>query len=314
MPKRKYADIKFSDQKLSIVSQAVGIVNEYRAQGYDLTLRQVYYQFVARDLLPADWADEETGSTNNQRSYKKLGDIISDARMAGLMDWEAIVDRTREMGGNTHWRDPATIIKAVSEQYMIDKWEGQRYRPEVWVEKDALEGVVATVCRRLDVAYFSCRGYTSMTSIWENAQRIKQTARDGVIPVILHLGDHDPSGIDMSRDIADRVTLFMDGAGKSLIFKRLALNMKQVEEYGPPENPAKSTDSRYKGYVEKFGDHSWELDALDPNTISQLISKAVAKYRDDAIWKDRARREADERELLKATSDRWDEVVALVDQ
>jgi hypothetical protein len=312
VPNIKYANINLADWKMEIVERAISIVDEYRGQGYDLTLRQVYYQFVARDWLPPRWADPNTGSTNNVRSYKNLGCILADARMAGVMDWESMVDRTREMSGNTHWSSPDSIIRAVAAQYAIDKWAGQKYRPEVWVEKDALEGVIGTVAKRLDIPYFSCRGYTSLTSIWENAQRIKGIAEGGQIPVVLHLGDHDPSGIDMSRDIFDRVRTFMDGHGETLEFRRLALNMDQVRQYAPPENPAKSTDSRYRGYVDEHGEHSWELDALDPNVISALISDAVKKFRDNKKFNAMKAREDEEKSLLQNVSDRWDDVAEFV--
>src|SRR5436190_19129181 len=97
------------------------LIATYSAQGYSLTLRQLYYQFVSRDWLPAEWADPNTGSTNNQKSYDKLGIIVGDGRMAGLIDWNAIEDRTRNIDGNTHWTSPASIIRAVANQYQIDK-------------------------------------------------------------------------------------------------------------------------------------------------------------------------------------------------
>jgi hypothetical protein len=93
----KYQEIKLPDWKLKMVEQANEIIEEYADQGYTLTLRQLYYQFVSRDILPAHWANAETGSTNNERSYKNLGTLISDARLGGLISWEAIVDRTREL-------------------------------------------------------------------------------------------------------------------------------------------------------------------------------------------------------------------------
>lgn len=313
MPKIKYESINFSQRSLKIIQQAESIVIDYKAKGYDLTLRQVYYQFVSRDWLPQEWADPQTGSTNNQRSYKKLGDIISDARMAGLIDWEALVDRTREMGGNSHWSSPESVIYSVSQWYAIDKWKGQPIRPEVWVEKDALEGIVSQICRRLDIPFFSCRGYCSMTSIWDNAQRLRAIAEEGGTPYILHLGDHDPSGIDMSRDIVERSRLFMNGHGDKLKFKRLALNKDQVEQYNPPENPAKSTDSRYADYVREHGESSWELDALDPAVITEIIRDAVDPLRDDKLYGQREKQERHEKRLLQRTSDRWDEVVELVE-
>lgn len=319
MPEIRYKDIRFSPLKLELIQKAIRIVTEYEAQGYDLTLRQVYYQFVARDWLPAEWADPITGSTNNQKSYGKLGDLLGDARMAGYMDWNSMVDRTRSMSGNTHWESPAAIINAVANQYRRDKWANQPHRPECWVEKDAMEGVVGRVCKRLDIPYFSCRGYTSLTSIWENAQRLKKIAATGAVPIILHLGDHDPSGIDMSRDIEDRVRLFMGGddedetdRGDALHFERIALNMDQVKEFNPPENPAKATDSRFKSYVDLYGDKCWELDALDPKTMDDLISRAVKKHRIDKFYKVESDKEATERNLLSGCSMYWPDVADFI--
>lgn len=313
MPRICYQDQTFSDWKMSLINTANEIVEEYTEKGYRLTLRQLYYQFVARDLLPERWADPATGSTNNQRAYNNLGTLIGDARMAGEIDWTSIEDRTRERDGNTHWRSPEAIIKAVSEQYKIDKWEGQLNRPEVWVEKDALEGVIDPVCRRLDIPFFSCRGYTSMTSMWENAQYLKGLAKKGAVPVILHLGDHDPSGIDMSRDIEERVRQFMDGMGGKLVFKRIALNRDQIDTYHPPENPAKSTDSRFKDYQKIHGDSSWELDALDPEVIDALITSEVNKLKNATKYKHMEAKEETERGLLEQASGRWAEVKDLLE-
>lgn len=176
-----------------------------------------------------------------------------------------------------------------------------------------MEGVVGKVCERLDIPYFSCRGYTSMTAMWENAQRLKRLAERDIIPVILHLGDHDPSGIDMSRDIQERVEMFMDGYGDKLEFHRLALNKPQIIMYNPPENPAKSTDTRYQTYVDEHGDKSWELDALDPSVIDGIIDAAVAPYRNDKQFKKIVKREQTEKDLLQKTSDRWGEVVDLLE-
>jgi hypothetical protein len=232
MPKIKYQDLAIlrNPAKLAVVKQANAIIAEYQAQGFDLTLRQLYYQFVARDLIP-----------NRLQEYKRLGDIINDARLAGLIDWLAIVDRTRNLKDLAHWNDPPEIVDAVAEQFRIDKWRTQPYRVEVWIEKDALVGVIEGVCQDLDVPFFSCRGYTSQSEMWSAAQRLRKHAKGDQTPVILHFGDHDPSGCDMTRDIQDRLRMFI---GKHLEVRRLALNMPQVDEYNPPPNPAKISDSR----------------------------------------------------------------------
>jgi len=230
--------------------------------------------------------------------------------MGGLIDWNAIEDRTREVDGNSHWDSPADIIASSAQCFLLDKWDNQPNRVEVWVEKDALEGVVGKVSRRLDVQFFSCRGFASATSLWEAGQRLKEYAEADQRPVILHLGDHDPSGIDMSRDLEERVSLFMDDYGGDLEFVRIALNRDQIDEYNPPPNPAKQTDSRYRGYVDEHGEECWELDALDPSVIDALIQKHVLSYRDDDLFEDREAEEAKHRERLGVAAKHWENGLA----
>jgi hypothetical protein len=271
-----------------------GIVEEYGAQGYDLTLRQVYYQCVSRDLIP-----------NDEKSYDKLGRIVGDARMAGLIDWRAIVDRTRTLRGNSHWGTPSDIMLSAAKSFAVDKWAkeyGQDFRPEVWVEKDALVGVVGRVCEELDVSYFSCRGYTSLSEMWAASQRLLGYRRQGQTPFVIHLGDHDPSGIDMSRDITDRLELF---TRRGLQFERIALNTDQVRRYNPPPNPAKLSDSRATGYIARFGKESWELDALNPDVIADLIRGAVLSCRNEGAWEQTVKYEKGHIKELKAAARNW---------
>ena len=297
MPKIRYVEKNFRKATLDQIATANAIIDEYAAQGFDLTLRQLYYQMVARGHIE-----------NSERSYKNFGNVIDDGRLAGLIDWDRIVDRTRNLRGNGHFRDPAHIMTTAASSFQIDKWGRQPYRVEVWVEKDALIGVVEVPCRRLDVPFFACRGYTSQSEMWAAAQRLKSWRRRGQTPVILYLGDHDPSGIDMTRDVADRMTLFAGG----LKVDRLALNWNQVERYRPPPNPAKLTDSRAEGYIAKFGLSSWELDALDPTTLAGLIETAVASFRDPALWAEAVEEEEEGLRLLQEAAGRWEDVAGFL--
>lgn len=294
MPKIQYIEKNFRPDSLSLIRKVNEVVSDYHAQGYDLTLRQVYYQMVARDIIP-----------NNQRSYKNLGSLINDARLAGLIDWNAIEDRTRNLRGNSHWDDPGEIVSSAAYSYHLDHWEGQQNYVEVWVEKDALIGVVGQICERLDVNHFSCRGYVSQSEMWAAAGRLKRRYDAGQNIVLLHLGDHDPSGKDMSRDIVERLELF---GVEDIVFRRLALNMDQIDQYGPPPNPAKLTDSRAMGYIREFGRESWELDALEPQVISDLIQENVETFRDDRAYSAVVAREERERSLLKDLSRNWSSV------
>lgn len=280
----EYVQKNFGAKALDVIQKANAIIKEYQAQGFDLTLRQLYYQFVARALIP-----------NRMSEYKNLGSIINDARLAGLISWEAIVDRTRNLQKNSHWENPHSIVDACAAQYQIDKWAKQPNHVEVWIEKDALIGVIEKACNALDVPYFSCRGYTSQSEMWAAGRRLQEYAQDGQEPVVIHLGDHDPSGIDMSRDIEDRLVMFSEG---TVEVNRIALNMNQVETYNPPPNPAKITDTRAKAYIRQYGSESWELDALDPRLLEKLITKTVLKYRDEDIWEKSLREENGHKKTL----------------
>lgn len=293
MSKICYIPRKFSRSSQEIIDLSNQIIAEYAAQGFDLTLRQLFYQHVARGYIP-----------NKDSEYKRLGSIINDARLAGLIDWDAIQDRTRNLRALSHWTSPKYIIEATAQQYVKDRWRGQEYRPEVWIEKDALIGVIAPICEELDVPYFSCRGYTSQSEMWVGGQRMRRWIDRDATPVVLHLGDHDPSGMDMTRDITDRLTMFSGGVE----VKRLALNMEQVNQYTPPPNPAKMTDSRFIGYIELYGDESWELDALEPQVIHDLIEDAVLGLRDNDIFMQVRGEEERDKERLTAIAERWDDV------
>lgn len=291
MGKIRYITKKFSNASIKLIYQANAIIEEYEAEGLNLTLRQLYYQFVSRDLLP-----------NKQSEYKRLGSIISDARLAGLIDWEAIEDRTRNLEGNAHWDSPGEIMSAAAKSFRLDRWEGQSYRPEVWIEKQALVGVIEGVCREFDVDYFACKGYNSQSEMWRASQRMQRHYNNDQVPIIIHLGDHDPSGMDMTRDINDRQELFIGG----LEVKRIALNYDQIEQYGPPPNPAKLTDSRAGGYVDKFGYSSWELDALEPRVIRRLIKETIEKLIDKDILEDVMAKEKEYIIILKNVAQNWE--------
>lgn len=133
MPKIQYKEIKFRGRSLELINLVNQVINEYKNQGYELTLRQTYYQLVARGYIP-----------NNERSYKNIGNLINDGRLAGLIDWYSIVDRTRNLRGNSHWDKPEDVIASARYSYLLNKWQGQPNYVEVWVEKDALEPSVIT--------------------------------------------------------------------------------------------------------------------------------------------------------------------------
>lgn len=243
---------------------------------------------------------------NTDRAYNQLGTLVSNGRRAGQIDWSAIEDRTRFLRERGHWETPADIIISAASSFHLDMWENQSYRPEVWIEKDALVGVIEDVCNKWDIPYFSCRGYVSDSEIWRAARRILRNSRCIQRTVILHFGDHDPSGLDMTRDIEDRLNMF-SGYGKFKVL-RLALTREQIDEYNPPPNPAKVTDSRYEKYVAEHGEYSWELDALNPPVFTELIEAAIFDLYNVDRWDETKERESTGIAKLKAVSENWEDL------
>jgi hypothetical protein len=299
MPKIKYINKTFRTASLALITKCNVVLRKYATAGYDMTLRQLYYQLVAADEIP-----------NTPASYNQLGALVNDARLAGHIDWLHIVDRTRNLKALAHWASPAELIAEDAACYRIDKWATQPYRPEVWIEKEALAGVFERICQSLDVPFFSCRGYTSASEMWLAAQRLKRYEKAGQTPIIFHFGDHDPSGIDMTRDIDDRLDLFMGG----LKVERLALNMPQIEEYQPPPNPAKITDTRAAKYIDIYGDESWELDALPPDTLAGLVRDHITGIRNETKWQAALDEERHQRATLRAIDQNFDQVERMLDE
>lgn len=300
MPLIQYIEHSFNASSLAMIEHANTLIADYAAQGLALTLRQLYYRFVAADLL-----------ANTQQNYSRLGAIVNNARLAGLMDWDAIEDRGRNLIKHSHWDTPGEIIETAAQSFRFDKWVGQPHRVEVWVEKQALEAVVGQAAAPLDCPYFACKGYTSQSEMWRAAQRFSEYIDNGHAPVVIHLGDHDPSGIDMTRDIFDRLN---ETFGVEVEIERIALNMDQIRKYKPPPNPAKLTDSRATGYIAKFKTHSsWELDALEPAQLRELIQKTIRSFLNVSLFNERVEEEKKARRVLALASQRWEEIEEMID-
>lgn len=298
MARESFKDINIKGGTRLLIQHCLAIIEELEALGYRLTLRQLFYQLVSRDII-----------ANKQKEYKRLGEVISNARLCGLVDWDSIEDRTRRIREVPHWTTPEDIIKSAADSYRIDKWIDQPYQIEVWVEKDALVGIVEKACAPLDVKWFSCRGYGSQTALYDAGKRIVRHLCNGKEPLIIHLGDHDPSGVQMTEDIYERLFMF---AGQEIEVHRIALNMDQVNRYHPPENPAKETDSRFAKYEAKYGNECWELDALSPQVVEQLIIDEIMLYRDEDLYQVQVAREEKEREALADAAARWLELQDLL--
>ena len=278
---------RLTSKRKKLIKNIDNIIQSYTEAGMQITVRQVYYQCVSKNLIP-----------NNANQYNKIVDLVADGRLHGLIDWAAIEDRTRYKRANAHWDSPEEIIQSAIESYKIDTRKTQPVYLEAWIEKDSLVSILEDTCRSLDVPCFSCRGNPSITALHEASIRFAEHQDKKCI--ILYAGDHDPSGLNIPQVIQERFNDFC----VDVDLRRIGITLEQIKELDLPPFPAKTTDGNYKKYVMTTGlIDSWELDALPPETLSALFRDNILALTDSHLWKqelDRQKRDKNRlAEMLK---------------
>lgn len=282
--KEYFKGTNFRAESRTLIHRCNEIITDYQKQGLTLTLRQLYYQLVVINAIP-----------NKERSYKNLSGLVTDARLAGLMDWDAIEDRVRQPRIPNDFRDLDNLVDAALGSYKLPRWEGQENYVELWVEKDALAGVLAPIAREYHVTLMVNRGYSSASAMYESAKRFIENS-EGKELHLIYLGDHDPSGEDMVRDVQERLELFE----AQLTVNKIAITMPQVKRYKPPPNPAKITDPRAEAYIAEHGNSSWEVDALPPQVLTRVIRQELDALVDMEMMDEVKAQEERDKELLRA--------------
>jgi len=285
-------DIKYKDENkveqrwqartLELILKIQTIVDNYMDQGIRLTNRQLYYQLVGKAYIP-----------NAIEIYKRISTLMTDMRYAGLLDWSAIEDRGRVPTKHSEWKNVSSLIASAVYSYRLPRWEGQKYYLELYCEKQAMESILKPIADMFHIYFGYNKGYSSASTMYDLAQRIGKQINNGKQVVILYLGDHDPSGLDMIRDVNDRVYEFLikgENYTEPLFeISQIALNKQQINKYNPPPNPAKVKDPRAGDYIAEHGAVSWELDSLTPETLIELTTENIHKYLDtdkyDAVVK-----------------------------
>lgn len=273
MVKEKFKEWNPKQESIDKVNLCNRIIRDYSAQGYTLTLRQLYYQLVTKNAI-----------ANHEKEYRKLSSLVSNARLAGLIDWDAIEDRVRVPWTPPEYDDLDQLVDAATRSYRLPRLMGQSTYPELWVEKDALAGVLRPLASKYHSVLMVNRGYSSQSAMHDSALRVisEKERIDAEYAVIFYLGDLDPSGEDMVDDIRNRFNIF----NCPVDVEKIALTIDQVQTHQPPPNPTKMTDSRAAKYVAKFGYESWEVDALPPQTLQTIIDDAFESVLDLDIMED----------------------------
>lgn len=269
-----------SSQRL--LDQMIKIIEGYEQRGYKLTVRQLYYQLVSRNVVP-----------NDMSSYQRTSKVLQTGRMTGQVDWDTIVDRARVPRMRQQYPTMGSFVEAVKNSYRCLRWDGQEYYLEVLVEKEALAGILEPVTDKYHVLLLANKGYLSTSAMHDVALRMGMHEQDRQC-IILYMGDHDPSGMDMVRDIRDRLRGFMCYTR----VERIALTMDQVGQHDLPPNPAKRTDPRSRRYSDEYGGRSWELDALNPEILTGILREHILRYLDVRKYEEAIRREQREKDEL----------------
>lgn len=232
----------------------------------NITVRQLYYRLVTR------------GMTNDLNHYQRVVQTTSTARWNNEMRMDIFIDRERMMYGETKyksWSIGSQIergkmqIRAWMDAYEVEWWENQENYIEVWSEKKALQGVFEEECNNYNVGLACCKGYPSITFLFDASKRFKNVKDKKII--LLYFGDFDPSGMDIERTIKENVQRL----GCAVDIKRIALNKEQVLSMNLPGAPAKSTDTRTAKWN---GGRVVELDAIEPNTLKQMCEQAINEH------------------------------------
>lgn len=353
----KYEDgtVRYWDtNKETVISHIVAIVNEYQREGYVLTLRQLHYQLVTQNWI-----------VNHDTAYKKLGSILDDCRYSGVIDWDAIEDRGRVPYIPYYVNSAQEAVDDTISQFRIDRQEKQQNCVELWTEKDALSGILKRTTNKYHIRLVVNKGYTSSSAIYNAYKRVVSRLLAGQKVTILYFGDHDPSGLDMVRDIKARLIFMLtngdlsendkfletiqswwdksyydlydmirDGYAPEELRKLMGdysdadsdrlhkmwdagrvrwyldendlfnvvpigLTMDQITQYKLPPNPTKLTDSRAAGYIKEFGRTCWEVDALKPQTLTEIVEHNIKEQIDINLFGEAKQREANELEKLK---------------
>lgn len=283
MSKIAFKEIEFRAASLALIVKCNAVVVAYQKQGLKLTLRQLYYQLVSANVIP-----------NKERSYQNLSRLVSDGRLAGLIDWDAIEDRVRQPRAAPDWNNLTELVDSALSSFRLPRWEGQENYVELWVEKDALAGVLWPIARDYHITLMVNRGYSSQSAMYESAERFLNDSNDRALH-LLYVGDMDPSGEDMVRDVEDRLAMF----GAEVNVQKVALTIDQVRTYKPPPNPAKMTDVRAPAYVAKYGNNSWEVDALPPNVLNRIVRDALDELVDQDLMEEVKEKEEEDKKRLR---------------
>ena len=264
---KQAVDEFFHGRSRLIVPEILQVINDLE-MWHPLTVRQIYYQLVAKEIIG-----------NEKKEYQNISRLLTRMREKCFVPWSIIIDRSRRMVEKRGVSSLEEHIRAMGE-YLFDEYnrclvQNQENYVEVWTEKDALSSIFEEATWQYCCRIVVCRGQLSATFLNEYALRAEAALKRGQNPVILYFGDLDPTGLRIPEIIETKLA---ERHGLDIELKRIALQPYHVEHYGLPSNPeaTKKKDPNYQWYCDQgFGDYSVELDAVHPEKLIMMIEAAL---------------------------------------
>jgi len=263
-----------ADAMCGINSAIVQVLEEIQPA----TVRQCYYQLVSRGKI-----------AKTEQEYKTVVRLLGNLRREGFVPFDWIADNTRWMRKPDSYRGIGHLLRDTAALYRRDLWQNQSEYVEIWLEKDALSGVLYDVTAEYDVPLMVTRGYPSLTFLHASAESI---AAEDKPAHLYYFGDFDPSGLDIPRKVEATIREFAPTA--NIEFERVAVTEAQIRHMALPTRPTKKTDSRSKD----FGDESVEVDAIPPATLRAMVEKRITSHIDQKALSVLRASEQSEREWL----------------
>lgn len=259
------------------------------AKQQPMTVRQVFYRAVVKD-----WVEKtEKGYGYVQRDLVKM-------RWEGAIPFDWIIDTSRNIRGNqgSNYKSVQQFVdlqfKFMPNRYSRNMLADHDFSIQVWLEKEALAGVVGPITSRWDVPLYCARGYSSLSFLHEAARDLETKDRPARI---FHFGDYDPSGQDAIATVQrDLPRLAPKTASNGFEFTIVAVKPEQIVSLGLPTRPTKKSDTRSGN----FGNESVELDAIEPNELRRMVTTTLAGcFPAGAREANEARQEAEREEIRR---------------
>ena len=250
-----------------------------------VSVRQVYYRAINAELIQS-----------GDKGYRAVQGAIRDGRLIGSIAWNVIEDRNRQPLKPYYEKSIESALSHLAANYRLDRWQGQKFRIEVWLEQAALRDVVWPICHELGCVLVVCGGFTSHDSLFRGSERQRGYRGLGQTGIILHLSDLDPSGMQMPETIQDVLSALVD---QPVHVQRLGLTATQAARYHLHGRPLKDGDTRAERYRKEHGDLAYELDGLPAIVLQDIVREGIETFIDWGVRDSVLVRELEDQRVIR---------------